>query len=75
MILLQAAVTGLLGYGLGVGLATWFGMSSKGGELAFYTPWQLLPITGVAVVVICLLASVLCVRRVVVLEPAIVFRG
>ncbi len=75
MILLQAAVTGLLGYGLGVGLATWFGVSSSGGELAFYTPWQLLPITGIAVVVICLLASVLCVRRVVVLEPAIVFRG
>jgi putative ABC transport system permease protein len=75
MILLQAAVTGLLGYGLGVGLATLFGVSNQGGELAFYTPWQLLPIAGVAIVLICLLASVLSVRRVVVLEPAIVFRG
>ena len=75
MILLQAAVTGLLGYGLGVGAAAWFGNATRGGELAFYTPWQLLPITASAIVLICILASILCVRRVVVLEPAIVFRG
>jgi putative ABC transport system permease protein len=75
MILLQAAVVGLLGFGLGVGLAALFGENSKGSELAFYTPWQLLPITGGAVLLICMMASILCVRRVVVLEPAVVFRG
>ena len=74
MILLQATVVGLLGYGLGLGLATWFGVATQGGELAFYTPWQLLPITGVAVIFICILSSFLCVRRVMVLEPAVVFR-
>ncbi|WZO96794.1 ABC transporter permease [Isosphaeraceae bacterium EP7] len=75
MILLQATVVGLLGYGIGVGAAALFGARSKGTELAFYTPWQLLPITGVAVVFICMLASILSVRRVIVLEPAVVFRG
>jgi putative ABC transport system permease protein len=75
MILLQATVVGLLGYGLGVGLAALFGENSKGTELAFYTPWQLLPITAGAVVMICVLSSILCVRRVIVLEPAVVFRG
>ncbi len=75
MILTQAVVVGTLGYGLGVGLAAYFGESSKGGELAFYTPWQLLPITAVAIVLICALASVVSVRRVIVLEPAVVFRG
>jgi putative ABC transport system permease protein len=75
MILLQAAVVGLLGYGLGVGLAALFGESTKGTELAFYTPWQLLPITAAAVILICFLSSILSVRRVVVLEPAVVFRG
>ncbi len=75
MILLQATVVGLLGYGLGVGLAAWFGQVNKNTELAFFTPWQLLPITGAAIVLICVLASILCVRRVVVLEPAVVFRG
>jgi putative ABC transport system permease protein len=75
MILLQATVVGLLGYGMGVGLAAWFGHATQGGELAFYTPWQLLPITGGAVVLICILSSLLSVRRVIVLEPAVVFRG
>ncbi len=75
MILLQALVVGLLGYGLGVGLAAVFGWKTQGTELAFFTPWWLLPITGGAVVLICLLASLLSVRRVVVLEPAVVFRG
>ena len=75
MILLQAAVVGLLGYGIGLGLATLFGISSQGGELAFFTPWWLLPITGAAVILICVLASLLSVRKVMVLEPAVVFRG
>jgi len=75
MILLQATVVGLLGYGLGVGLAALFGMGTAGGELAFYTPWQLLPITAGAIVLICILSSILSVRRVIVLEPAVVFRG
>jgi putative ABC transport system permease protein len=44
-------------------------------ELAFYTWWPVLVITGVAVVLICILASLLSIARVMVLEPAVVFRG
>ena len=75
MILLQATVVGLLGYGMGVGLACLFGIMSQGGELAFFTYWPVLPVAGVAIVLICILASILCIRRVIVLEPAVVFRG
>jgi putative ABC transport system permease protein len=75
MILLQAAVVGLLGYGIGVGLAALFGYETQGGELAYFTPWQILPITFAAVFLICILSSILSVRRVIVLEPAVVFRG
>lgn len=75
MILLQATVVGLLGYGIGVGLAALFGVSTQGGELAFYTAWEVLPVTVGAIVLICILSSLLCIRKVVVLEPAIVFRG
>jgi putative ABC transport system permease protein len=78
MILIQATVTGLLGYGLGVGLASLFGVgnvTNPSSELAYYTPWQLLPIAGLAVLLICILASLISVRRVIVLEPAVVFRG
>lgn len=74
MILLQALVVGLLGFGLGVGAAAWFGYRTRNTELAFFTPWQLLPITAASILVICALSSILSVRRVVVLEPAIVFR-
>lgn len=75
MILLQATVVGLLGYGIGLGLASAFGRLTAGGELAFFTPWQLLPMTAGAIVLICVLSSVLSVRKVMVLEPAVVFRG
>jgi putative ABC transport system permease protein len=75
MILLQALVVGSLGYGIGVGLAALFGVVSQGGELAYYTPMILLPITGGAVILICVLASLVSVRKVIVLEPAVVFRG
>jgi putative ABC transport system permease protein len=75
MIVLQAAVVGTLGYGMGVGLAVLFGVLTAGSELAFYTPGLLLPITAAAVVLICILSSLLCVRRVMVLEPAVVFRS
>jgi putative ABC transport system permease protein len=74
MILLQALVVGLLGYGLGVGLAALFGWRVQGTELAFFTPWQLLPITAGAIVLICVLSSLVSVQRVIRLEPAIVFR-
>jgi putative ABC transport system permease protein len=74
MILLQAAVVGLLGYGIGVGAAALFGWRISGTELAFYTPWLLLPITAGAIVLICVLSSLLSVQRVIRLEPAIVFR-
>jgi putative ABC transport system permease protein len=38
-------------------------------------PWQLLPTTAAAIIVICVLASLLSVQRVIRLEPAIVFRS
>ena len=74
MIVLQATVVGILGYCLGVGAAALFGVMVRGTELAFFTPWQLLPITAAAVILICVLASLWSLKRVVWLEPAIVFR-
>jgi putative ABC transport system permease protein len=76
MIVLQAAVVASIGYALGVGLAALFGrMAQNSSRLAFYMPWEVLWGTGAAVVLISVLASLLCIRRVMVLEPAIVFQG
>ncbi len=76
MIMLQASVVAMLGYALGVGAAAVFGhLTSGSSQLAFYMPWEVLWGTGVAVVLISILASMLSIHRVIVLEPAIVFQG
>ena len=75
MILLQAVVVGVIGYGLGVGAASLFGYLSRNSELAFLLPWQLLAVTGVAITLICIASSLISIRKVIRLEPAIVFKG
>ena len=76
MVLFQAIQVGIVGYGVGVGLAALFGVATKGfGRLSFFMPWQVLAITAAAVFVIVLLASLLSIRKVLVVDPAIVFRG
>lgn len=76
MVLLQATVVGLIGYGLGVGMAAAFFESTKNmTHLAgFYMPWQVAAIAAGAVTLIIISASFVSLRRVWVLEPAIVFR-
>lgn len=75
MIMLQAALVGLIGYGLGIGAAASFGYLSGRSELAFRLIWQIPAVTAVAVVFICIIASMLSVWKVIRLEPAIVFKG
>ena len=74
MILLQALVVGVVGYGIGVGIASTSGILSKNSELAFRLQWQILLVSAAAVVVICALSALLAIRKVVKLEPAIVFK-
>jgi putative ABC transport system permease protein len=76
MILLQALMVGVIGYGLGVGAASaWGGLLSGRTQIAFRLPWQLLLISAAAVLLICLSAAVLSIRKVIKLEPAMVFRS
>ena len=77
MIVLQALIVGLFGYGIGIGLTAAFFESTSGvTHLAglFMTPVAV-TIVGLAVALIIVLTSVISVRKVLVLEPAIVFRG
>lgn len=77
MILLQALVVGFIGYGIGMGLAAaFFQSTSHVTHLAgLHVYWQVMAGVGAAVLVIVALSSLLSIRRVLVLEPAIVFRG
>lgn len=75
MILVQALVAGSIGWGLGVGGASLVGIVSENSELAFRMPWQLLALSGGAVLFICGFSALLAIRVVLRLEPAIVFKG
>ena len=77
MILLQALTVGLIGYSLGSGLCTVFfqvtlrNMPTRGIVLL----WQNMVGVGITMFFVVILASLLSIRRVLVLEPAVVFRG
>jgi putative ABC transport system permease protein len=75
MILLQAMLVGSIGYGIGVGLTALFGFTMRNTILAFKFPWQLLVFSGAGVTLICMFAALLSIRKVIKLEPAIVFKG
>jgi putative ABC transport system permease protein len=77
MIFIQGLVVGSVGYGIGIGLATLYGLFAQRAMplLAFFLPWQVLAICAVAMFLIVLVASFLSIRRVLVLEPAVVFQG
>jgi putative ABC transport system permease protein len=77
MILLQAMVVGGIGYSIGVGLtAAFFTYTNQITHLAgIHMTLLAAGLVGVAVLVIVVLASLLSIRRVIVLEPAEVFRG
>ena len=75
MILLQAILVGMIGYGLGVGLTALFGYAMRNTIMAFKFPWQLLVFSGAGVTLICIFAALISIRKVIKLEPAIVFKG
>jgi putative ABC transport system permease protein len=77
MILLQAFIVWFVGFSIGSALgATFFEVTSK--QVAtrhFVLLWQSAAGVGVLMLTVVLLASVASLRRVLVLEPATVFRG
>jgi putative ABC transport system permease protein len=66
---------GLLGFGLGVGLTGLFGISTQNAPIAFFLTWQLLVVAGCAIIIICMLSAMLAIRKVIRLEPGVVFKG
>jgi putative ABC transport system permease protein len=77
MILLQALTVGAIGYGLGIAMtATFFEVFQHNLDLRGFRMFkEIMAGTAVAVLAIVSLASLMSVRRVLVLEPATVFRG
>lgn len=75
MILLQALVVGVIGFGIGVGAAGLFAILSMKAEseLQVQFPWQLLVGSFVATLATIMLASLISVRRVITVSPGQVF--
>jgi putative ABC transport system permease protein len=76
MISLQALVVGAVGYGVGMGLtATFFVVARTDATKGFELLWQTMAGTAGVVFFIVMVASMMSIRKVLVLEPAMVFRG
>jgi putative ABC transport system permease protein len=77
MILLQAFVVGTVGYCIGIAMtATFFQLTHNNLDLrGFYLLPEIMGGVAMAVMFIVILASIISIRRVAVLEPAVVFRG
>jgi putative ABC transport system permease protein len=77
MVLLQATVVAAIGYALGIGLCALFFESTNDltALRGFVLHWQVVAGTAAAVLAIMVLSSIASIRRVFVLDPAVVFRG
>lgn len=77
MVLLQAFTVGVMGFSMGTGMAAaFFEMTlRKIATRGLVLMWQNVVLTGCCILLVVMIASLLSIRRVVVLEAATVFRG
>jgi len=77
MVLLQAITVGAIGFSMGTGMAAFFFELTlrKIATRGLVLMWQSVALTAACILLVIIIASLLSVRRVVVLEPAEVFRG
>lgn len=75
MVMLQAVVVALVGYGIGVGAAGAFTLATRQAEseLSVYFPWQLMVASFVCTLICILLGSIISLSRVLKVSPSVVF--
>lgn len=75
MVLSQAAIVGLIGYGIGAGISSIFGQIIEGTTLAFLMSPKLLLFSASGIALIVVLSALIAMRTVIRVDPAIVFRS
>jgi putative ABC transport system permease protein len=75
MVLLQALFVSGIGWGIGMGATALFGYLSSGTELSFSLPLFLYILSGLSILLISLFSSLICMRKVMYIDPAIVFKS
>jgi putative ABC transport system permease protein len=78
MVFLQAMVVGFVGYSVGLfGAACFFEFAGKNNPnfTGFYLPFRVAIASGAVAAIIILIAALIALRRLLFVDPAIVFRG
>ncbi len=75
MVMLQALFASAIGWGIGMGATALFGIFSSGTELSFTMPLWLYFASAFSILLISTCTAFICVRRVVNVDPAIVFKS
>lgn len=75
MVLLQALYVSILGWGIGVGFASLFGFVTQGTELSFSMPLFLYLASLISILLISMVAAVVCMRKIVNVDPSMVFKS
>lgn len=75
MVVLQALIVGIVGYGIGSGITTLFGLSANDSVLAFKMSPGILLFAGSGVLIIVVFSALIAIRKVIKIDPAVVFRG
>jgi putative ABC transport system permease protein len=75
MVFLQSFSVGFVGFGIGVGLTTLFGLKVLKLETPpFFMPWQVPVAVAVIIMLICSFSALVGLRQIAKLEPAVVFK-
>jgi putative ABC transport system permease protein len=74
MIVVQAIVGTMCGLGLGLGASCALGQSLSGNSMPYAMVWQVILASSGAIILVTIVASIISVRRIVRLEPAMVFK-
>lgn len=69
MIIFQAAVVGIIGFSLGIGVTIVWGLIIRQSLLAFLFPWELLVFSGTIVMLICIFTAILSIQKVFRADP------
>ena len=75
MVLLQALLVSTISWGIGIGLSSLFGFLMRHTELSFSMPFWLYIFSGISILFISLLCALFCMKKVIRLDPAIVFKS
>lgn len=75
MICFQALIVSFIGYGIGLGGTVIFSILTRNSQLSFRFPWELFALSALGVILIASFSAFVSIRKVIALEPAIVFKS